>query len=207
MTRIAWWLMEKLSTLLDLAERDVLYGDLSESGEPAGAAFIQTIGLVARRQAELWRHWRPWAAALALAAPLAIVLAVFSQSVANHSAIYAWLYINNWTPLYLTNATARADLLHELTEVLLDYLLLAGVSCAAGFATGWISRRTAWLSGTLLCLIGILLNAAAPAAHPPWHAAVFSVTFYRVMFPLIVQTTLVCLPAAWAIHRSHHSTN
>jgi len=60
MTRIAWWMVESLSRLLDGDEREVVRGDLAECGTSPAQALREMIGLVIRRQAVPWCDWRPW---------------------------------------------------------------------------------------------------------------------------------------------------
>jgi len=74
------------------------------------------------------------------------------------------------------------------------------------------------INGVLLCLMllfGELVGAPRYFAYcedhlhrtfgvpamPDYNAAVFDVTFYRAMFPLIVQTVLVALPALWGMRQ------
>jgi len=206
-TKITWSLVHKMSALLEDAEREVVVGDLIESGEPAGEALFQTFGLVARRQLELWQHWRPWLALLALALPLAIALGTLARRLADHSAIYAWLYANNWTNLYVTNAAARTDLLREGGWTLASCSLLAGAAWAAGLVAARTSRRTAWINGALLCLGGLIPSLLINPDYPPWHSAVFALPFYRIALPVIVQTALVCIPALWAVRFNNRLHN
>lgn len=57
-----WWLAERVSRLLELKERDAVWGDITESGESGFRALSGLLGLVARRQAALWMDLRPWIA-------------------------------------------------------------------------------------------------------------------------------------------------
>ena len=50
-------------------EREVVQGDLLEGGESAWQSLVGILGLVIRREAALWRNWRPWLAAFGLALP------------------------------------------------------------------------------------------------------------------------------------------
>jgi len=54
-----WWLVDKLSSVLEANERDAVRGDFAESGATGGQALRDMAGLVARRQAALWMDWRP----------------------------------------------------------------------------------------------------------------------------------------------------
>jgi Tat protein translocase TatC len=54
MNRIWWWLIDRLSRSLEPNERDIVLGDFTESGDPAGRALLDLLGLVVRRQTALW---------------------------------------------------------------------------------------------------------------------------------------------------------
>jgi hypothetical protein len=199
MTRVSWWLAETASRLLEPDERDAVRGDLAESGETGRQALRAVLGLVIRRQAVLWKDWRPWLALLGLV-PLGVQLSLFSRHVADTSAIFIWMYANNWTWTYVTNPSFRLDLAHYIGVFSLQYISLTCMSWMAAFMLGSLSRRAILVNGSLYCLV--LLFAAILAAPPnrgPEHDAVFSLTFYDVIFPLIVQAMLVLLPSVWAM--------
>jgi hypothetical protein len=90
------WFVDTLSRTLDPDEREAVLGDFEESTETTGQV-RDLLGLVARRQAEFWNDWRPWLALVSLAIPLGLLLAQTVRQVADGSAIYSWMYVNNWT--------------------------------------------------------------------------------------------------------------
>jgi hypothetical protein len=96
MTRVCWQLVEILSLMLHPDERQVVRGDLVESGATGNQALRDVLGLVVRRQATLWMHWRPWLTLASLVVPLGMLLSVVSRSTAAGSAVYVWMYANNW---------------------------------------------------------------------------------------------------------------
>ena len=53
MNRTWLWLIDRVSRCLEPNERDAVLGDFTESGEPAGRALLDLLGLVVRRQAAL----------------------------------------------------------------------------------------------------------------------------------------------------------
>ena len=134
MTRAHWWLVDKLSWTLEPAERDAVCGDLLEAGETGGRALLNVLGLVVRRQSGLWKNWRPWATLVGLGAPLGILLSVVSRRMAGGTAIPIWMYVNNWTMVYLESPGARSDLVNNFAGILKGYLLLACWSWATGHA-------------------------------------------------------------------------
>lgn len=57
MNRIWWWLIDRVSRSLEPNERDTVLGDFTESGESAGRALVDLLGLIVRRRAALWGRW------------------------------------------------------------------------------------------------------------------------------------------------------
>jgi hypothetical protein len=80
MTGVGWRLIDAVALLLERDEREAVLGDLVEAGESAWHGLLDVLGLVIRRQAVLWRSWRPWLAAFALALPGSLLLMGFSPS-------------------------------------------------------------------------------------------------------------------------------
>jgi hypothetical protein len=207
MTRIGWWLVDTVSRMLGPDEREAVRGDFAESGETSGQALRSVLGLVVRRQAALWKDWRPWLALVGLVAPLGVLLSLVCRREAHTSAIYLWLYLNNWTWAYITNPGARLDLIHYSAGIFVTYVTLLCWSWASGFMLGSLSRRTIPVNGALFCLVVLfakLLEAPPPGrndSNVDSNDAVFSLTFYSVMFPLILQAVLILLPAVWGMHQ------
>jgi hypothetical protein len=202
MNGFCWWLVEVVSRSLQPGERDVVRGDLAESGETGKQALRGLLGLVLRRQAALWMDWRPWLVLAGLVAPLGILLSLISRRVADGSAIPIWEYTTNWDRAYVTNAGLRLDLFRSFGMTFMAYLALVFWSWSGGFVLGILARRTIAVHGALFCLVLLFAEVLGAAQyHAPWHAAVFSLTFYDVIFPLIVQTVLVLLPSIWGMDR------
>jgi hypothetical protein len=67
MTGIGWLLVDFVAQVLEPEEREAVQGDLMEAGEGDWQALRDVLGLVVRRQAGLWKNWRPWLAAFGLA--------------------------------------------------------------------------------------------------------------------------------------------
>lgn len=68
-----------------------------------------------------------------------------------------------------------------------------------------LSRRATWVNGTLfgLVLYGELLLVSPH--HNPFNPTVWSLTFYRVVFPWLLRTLLIFLPALLGIHMALRS--
>lgn len=129
-----------VSQLLEPVEREVVQGDLLESGEDAWQSVLAVLGLVIRREAALWRNWRPWLAAFGLALPSSFLLMGFSLSVSR-----AYQQIVGLPILHATGLTVGPGFALFLCNV----LLLAAWSWTGGFVVGSVSRRTVWVSAAL----------------------------------------------------------
>ena len=212
MRSIGWRLAGAASRMLRPDEREAALGDIAEEGASGSEALRDVLGLVVRRQAEAWKVWRPWLALLGLVLPLGSLLTLMSQRTADGSAIYLWLYVNNWNPMFFENASFRHDLIGVCMGFLASYLMLSCGSWAAGLALGFLSRGAIAINGALFFLISLVAELpGAPLRHialvPVFsrgrdfdnNAAVFELTFYRVALPLIVQGVLVLLPAFWGM--------
>jgi hypothetical protein len=218
MMQVWWRLADILSRMLDPGEREAVRGDLVESGETGSQALSDVLGLVVRRQAVLWTHRRPWLTLVGLVVPLGMLLSIVSRRTAGESAVYVWMYANNWK----WSDVANAGFWHVFTEsvalVFMKYLTLVCWSWTSGYVLGSVSRGIVRVNGVLLCLIlcfGALLGAPLYLAYfsqylhrafglpsiPYPNDPVSALTFYRVMFPLIVQTVLVVGPSLWGMRQ------
>jgi hypothetical protein len=201
---ICWWLVEIGSQCLDREERDAVRGDLEEAGATGGDALRQVWGLVFRRQAALWWDWRPLLVLATVVVPMGMLLSHTARGFADGNAVYAFLYIDNWTWAYIESPGARRDLATFSTAFFLNALTLAGWSWATGYVLGSLSRRTVWVTASLFFGLAVYgaAGSATTARFNKFNGAVFSLPFYRVVFPLLVQATCVVLPVVWGIRRS-----
>jgi hypothetical protein len=219
-----WSLVNIVSEMLEPDEREVVLGDFAESGETAGRALRDVLGLVARRQANLWSESRPWLVLVGIVVPLGMLLSIVSRTTSDGSAVYVWLYANNWDWALLKYLGFWRLLGETLVLLFVWYLTLACWSWTSGFVLGSVSRGISRVNGLLLCLallFGELVGAPRYFAFcenylqrkfgvpslPDYHAAVFDLTFYRVMFPLIVQAALVAIPALWGMGQGTGGAN
>jgi hypothetical protein len=134
------WLVDLVSRLLPPEEREVVQGDLLEGGESAWQSVLAVVGLVIRREATLWRNWRPWLAAFGLALPSSFLLMGFSLSVSR-----AYQQLAGGPILHATGITVGPGFALFVCNV----LLLAAWSWTGGFVVGSVSRRTIWVSAAL----------------------------------------------------------
>ena len=214
-----WWeLVELSSGLLDTDEREAVLGDVLESGDSGPQAFLGVVGLVVRRQVVLWQNWRPWAVLLAVILPLGFLVSIVSRETSDGSAVYIWMYANNWDWGVARNPGFWRLLCQSSISISLWYLTLGCWSWVAGFVVGFLSRGMERINGWLLCLILMLGELGAPryfgyvfeyeqrafglGQPSDGNAVVFDIAFYRVVFPLMVQITLVALPALWGMRRA-----
>jgi hypothetical protein len=206
-----------VSRLLELDERDAVWGDLAESGETGGQALRDVLGLVVRRQAALWTHWRPWLPLVGLVVPLGMLLSIVSRRTAGENAVYVWMYANNWEWSDLGNPGFWHVFAETVALVFMRYLTLVCWSWTSGFLLASVSRGIIRANGILFCLMlwfGALLGAPRYLAYDweylhralgfpslPHNDPVFELRFYRETFPLIVQAVLVVGPSLWGMRQ------
>lgn len=136
-----WRLVDLASRLLECNEREAVLGDLRETAEPLCPALIGVLGLALRRQAHLWKSWRPWLTGFGVALPSSYLLMGASLSV-------AWSYMRLLCPALLAQASLSKP--SAVLVLLWHAFLLIGWSWTGGFVVGSVSRRTLWASA-LLC--------------------------------------------------------
>jgi hypothetical protein len=66
-----------------------------------------------------------------------------------------------------------------------------------------LSRRAVWVNGTLFCLVlfGGTLGSTTAGLSNHANDAVFSLAFYRVVYPVMVRTGMVVVPALWGMQQ------
>jgi hypothetical protein len=134
-------LVDFAAHLLPPEEREVVEGDLFEAGDTPWESLRGVVGLVLRREAAIWKQWRPWVAALGVALPSSFLLMGFSLSV---SRTYQQLMS---APIHHATGVSIGP---GWMLFLFNVLLLGAWSWTGGFVVGTVSRRTLWVSG-LLC--------------------------------------------------------
>jgi hypothetical protein len=211
MNQLWWWMVEPVSRFLEHDEREAVLGDLAESRQTGPRALVDVSDVVIRRQARLWMTWRPWLILFGLILPLGMLLSVSSRQTSDRSAIYLWMYANNWDTALMQNPGFWRLFAGTAVSIFIAYLTLACWSWTGGFVLGSLSRAMSSVNRLLLCLIlffGQVIGAPDYFAFfrerafgdlhlPDANAAVFDVGFYRVVLPVIVQIVLVAIPALW----------
>lgn len=170
-----WRLVDFASRLLEGDEREAVLGDLRETAEPLRPAVMSVLSLALRRQAQLWKSWRPWLTGFGVAVPSSYLLMGASVSV-------AWSYMRLLCPELLAQASLSKP--SAVMVLLLHAFLLIGWSWTGGFVVGSLSRRTLWASA-LLCY------SPCMRCLSQFHIASLS-KFCLLLF---------MLPAIWGVHR------
>jgi hypothetical protein len=220
---IYWRFVHYFSAALQQEEREAVLGDLAESGENGGKALRDVLGLVVRRQAMIWKDWRLWLVVTMVVVPVSLLLSIVSQNTSGETAVYTWMYANNWD-WALTKSAGFWYVFGEVARmVATDCLLLACWSWSAGFLFGCLPTRLLRVTRTtFLLLLGLSQLASAPQhimhlwiylygmaplpSNVDPNAPVTAIALYNVIFPYIVLGLLVALPAFWGLRQSKQTT-
>ncbi len=197
MTRTGWWLARTLSRWLKPAERDAVLGDLAECGA-GDRAVLEIAGLIARRTTEPWRESRAWVAALGVAIPVALALSLSSFALGGRFDLFLWVARNHETLDPTTLDDIGLTLWPGIARLLVSSLFLGCWAWTCGFVLGSVARGAAGLNAWLACLVvaavalfGLNFRGRYPYAVDE---GLFSLAFYTVVFPLILQVGLVLAP-------------
>jgi hypothetical protein len=188
--------------MLDATDREAVCGDLAESRETTVPALREVLSLVLRRRTASLGNWHPWLTLAALTIPLAAFVSLTARSTADGSAIYLWLYLNNWDWTYTKSLGFWQELIQCAQGVLLSCVALVCWSWTSGLLLGWSARRTLWLQGAVFFAVVVTVGAhGVPlsfghvlvlqrARNYQGNAAVFAQAFYRQVFPRILRDPL-----------------
>ena len=140
-TRICWWLIDILSRMLDADERQVVRGDLAESGQSVVRAIWDVSDLVVRRQIGLWTLWQPWLALLGIACLAGVPLSRIAFRLNVDLGLQLMAYYT-YGVHFGTLLTPQQDMAWLLCLAIA--LLLWSWTC--GFVLGSLSGRAVWLT-------------------------------------------------------------
>jgi len=171
-----WAFVECAAKVLPPGEREPVLGDMIEADESVSHALRGVVGLVVRRQTEIWKSWRPWLAGFGVALPNTFFLMGASLSVASS-------YMRLLCPEMLAQASLNKS--SAIVVLLWQALLLLGWSWTGGFVVGSVSKRTVWAS-TLLCYVPCLVCLSE----------------FRMGSMPRFSLLLFVLPAIWGAHRA-----
>lgn len=197
----AWRLAAVVSRLLDSPDGTVALGDLQELGVSGPRALREVLGLVVRRQLSAWRDCMPWLALVSVVLPIGVLLSHVSRWWSDTSALYFVWYVKGWTTAFLASPGARRDLVELATSALLSGAALIAWSWTSGYALALLARRTTWIVGALFCLV-VVFGAAGTTTVARVHNPPLALTYYAVVWPRLLQATLVLLPAVVGIRHA-----
>lgn len=177
-----------LSNMLGPEEREAVLGDLTEAGASSRTALLAVLGLVARRQAGLWRDWRPWVILLGFVIPAGVALYVAAR----------------WDTGLIGSRTLREDLPWFTMLLLRSFATLACWSVMAGAVLRKLSPRALIVQGPALLLVMLLAqslnlmtllsSARYPSPHDPTDA-----WMYEAILPWLVQLVFVPTFLVWGM--------
>jgi hypothetical protein len=198
LTQICWRLVDIVSRMLHPDERDAVCGDLAESGATGGQALGDVLGLVIRREAELWKDWHPWLAVTGLVGLAGTLLGEIAFQFDAEIVLQVRTYWRHGVH-FGTGLSVGED------AVYLGCLFLALLawSWTSGFVLGSLSGRATWLTGTLFCLV--------VHSHPQFvllllgKRASLGTHIWEVVLNLLVMMSIPTLPflsaAIWGMNR------
>jgi hypothetical protein len=179
------FLIQILLRALEPWEREVVLGDLTESGISGARALFEISGIVLRRQLQIWTTWRPWLALFGVVGISGSCLSVLMTGL-NMSIWEQWAAWQRYGVHYNTGVTSFRD------DVILMTCLAAAVFCITTInlsMLGRLSGRASWLTGLLfycavfdavfIWIIG--MNGRAAAGDWPWWVLI------RGIFPISPQ--------------------
>lgn len=202
---LCWRLVELLSLALAPDEREAVLGDLAESGDGAARALRGVLGLVVRRQAALWKDWRPWLGLFGLALPLGGLLSFNVLSLDHASDLYLWIARNYPTIDQRMLAGTEMGLRHRMLQSAAASLLLVSRSWISGFVLGVLSRGVMWVNRSAFCLTSACVVFTEISRSRPYRYSVtgwvFPLQFYTAILPLLLLGALVLAPSLRGIAR------
>ncbi len=196
---VCWRIVEYVCRSLDAPEREAVLGDLTESGCSAPQALGNVLGLMIRRQCELWQNWQPWIALLAVAVVVAVPLSRMTSNFGGAVGLQIRTY-RHYGVRYETGLSFGQDLAY-LTCLLSACFLWSWVS---GFVLGSLSGRTIWLTGAAFYLValnafrGILLLSGNVRFFPWWP---LSWIVLSLLLPLNIPAILFSIAAIWGMRQ------
>ena len=199
MKQVVWWLLELICRGLDADEGEAVLGDFAESSQSAARALSEATGLVLRRQAGLWKDWRPWVGLVAVAGVAAVPLSRFTFSFGASLGQQVGTY-RRYGVRFETGLSLGQDLAY--LTCLCSALLLW--SWAGGFVLGSLSGRTIWLTGAAFYLVVLdafrtTLLLSGNIRFFPWWPLCWRVL--SLLFPFSVHAIVFLGMAIWGMRQ------
>jgi hypothetical protein len=173
-----------LSRLLDPDEREVALGDVAELGYVGGQALAIILGLVLRRQLQLWKQWRPWFVLVSMVIPIAVLLAYLSNELGGK--LFPVLVM--WSRHHVAYATGLKPSA-EAFDLLLNVAALVLWSWTCAFAVGVLARKTMYVPIIVFCVVCLATgwrlgpNAMVPLWTTAWGWLPVAIICLLVMAP------------------------
>lgn len=181
-----------LSSTLDPAESETVFGDFAELRMTDRRVFQGMLGLVVRRQLRHWKEWEPWFVLAAIVVPIGPLLATLSIQLSQDLFFDRAIWLHHRISLE-TGVSSTA----HLAEFCFRATALMTWSWISGCALSGFSPRTSWLNGTLffaLCTISgicgiygdltpIQFLLAAPWSLMPWVWDIILLKFLVILIP------------------------
>lgn len=198
MMGLGWRLVNLASHMLEPRDRESACGDIAESGEPAGRALLEILGLVVRRQAALWRDWRPWLAAIGVAGVVATFLIPIGLGLDADIDLQVRTYWNLGVH-YGSGASPGFDIFHMICVA----AALVLWTWASGFVLGALSGRTIWVTGAVFYFIGHIWRSlrwflfGAPVIPKGY----FTWSVLHIFLPLDIPAVFFLVLLVWGARR------
>ena len=158
--RAGWVWVELAARPLQRNEREAVLGDLQERDESTWSALLSVLGLVIRREAQLWKSWKPWVAAFGLTLPSSFMLMSLSLTFAECLPLLSSDALGVKSHIILTHVIVGT--------VIPETLMLLGMAFVDGYVVAALSRRTLWVSAVaclfpcLFCFERFRLHSLSP---------------------------------------------
>jgi hypothetical protein len=199
-------LTKRVSLLLEPNDREALCGDLTESGVSGLAALMDLLDLVIRRNLDRLLDLRRCMILVLVVFPIGLALSVVAVRVADETAIYLWLYAENWSAGLIHLPAYWRGMADLLPSVLTQFLVLSSLSFGAGIMVGIASPRVPRFGAAVpICLLLLSGFERVPAAlgfifdisrgrDYFGSTAVFSNAFCRSAYPELIVLLFAVLP-------------
>lgn len=215
MTNLSKWLVNTLSSALEPHAREAVVGDLTELRVSCTRTIYELLGLILRREAQLFKTWRPWLALIGIVGAIGWFLSniclVLISDVTRHAFVY-WQY-GVWYNSGLTGT-------QEIEVAICTSFAVVCWSWLGGFTLAALSGKAALINRSLFCLawfclcgpLGLLLyfarfvlSALGLVALP--HTVGFSALAFFAGFHLSLATLLFLVPALLGMRRGRRSSD
>lgn len=143
------WLVLLASRALEVNEREIVIGDLIEFEESGWRAFRDVVGIVLRRQLQVWTAWPPWVALFGVAGVSGFCLGVLLSTVDRSIG----LQLRAWQKYGIPYNTGVTSLRDQLIYVSVQAAAIACWTAVNSSLLRRLSGRAGWLTSLLFYLV------------------------------------------------------